>query len=534
MAKPFVVMRETREVKRVWPPADAFLYNLMTINVVIGFTLPFLSAVLYYGGGSWTLATLLSAAFCSAEAVVYAFFASSLPRSGGEYYFQSRVFSAAAGSIFAFAAFILGGTMWMAITGWYAARLAVGPLLAVSADLLSAPSLMVASEWCQSSWGILALSVLVTGWCALVNVAGLSVYARLQRAFWRVGALALAAIVGALLVAQDATSGDVFTLAYARAVDLGFDPSAPRASPLAAFQVVPLASFTLVYLGWHVQQSGETRRATSLKTQLWVILGSMWLTAAMSIGLGALVNARFEASRLAAGAYLFLFHPESLPVPTVPFFWFSQDAGLRTGLVAVTLALLFNAMFWMYAPNATLAASRVLLAMSSDHVLPRWVGRIHPGTRAPVNAVLLFSLLSVVPAGFYAFTDYWRLTLNTLAMTNLIAFTATCAAGAVFPFVRRELYRESTAAPHELLGIPLITWSGGAFLGFSGFLLWRFVVDPGLSLGMGLHTPALVTLGVYVLSAVLYYSFRAYRRSHEGAEIEISFTEAGSVTRQPD
>jgi len=249
-----LIIRHTREVERVWPPFDAFLYNLITINVVIGFTLPFLSAMVVYEGRSWTLATIISAAFCSAEAVVYAFFASSLPRSGGEYYFQSRVFSPAVGSVFAFAAFVLGGTMWMAITGWYAAHFAVGPLLAVSASLLGAPSLMAAARWCQSPWGIMSLSLLVTSWCALVNILGLRVYARLQRVFWVVGASTLAVVVVALLLADDVTAGSAYASAYAHALALGFDPDARRGGFAAALEIVPLASFTLIYLGWHVQQ----------------------------------------------------------------------------------------------------------------------------------------------------------------------------------------------------------------------------------------------------------------------------------------
>ena len=90
---PLLQFTPSRRVERVWPPLDAFLYNMMTINVVIGFSIPFLAAAAYYPTGSWPLATAASAALGVAEAVVYSFLASSMPRSGGEYYFQGRILS---------------------------------------------------------------------------------------------------------------------------------------------------------------------------------------------------------------------------------------------------------------------------------------------------------------------------------------------------------------------------------------------------------------------------------------------------------
>jgi hypothetical protein len=53
------------------------------------------------------------------------------------------------------------------------------------------------------------------------------------------------------------------------------------------------------------------------------------------------------------------------------------------------------------------------------------------------------------------------------------------------PFARRELYRESSAAPFELLRVPVISLCGAAFVVFSLFLVGRFVVDERLALGGG-------------------------------------------------
>lgn len=524
---PLLRFTPSRRVERVWPPLDAFLYNMMTINVVIGFAIPFLTAAAYYSAESWALATAVSALLCIAEAIVYAFLASSMPRSGGEYYFQARILSTGVASVFCFTALVIGGALWMAITAWYASRLAVAPLLVALAVAFDSSALLSAAVWCQHPAGVLLLSMVVIAWAAIANILGLRKYASLQRAFWAAALALLITVFVGLLLAQGIGDLPIYREATRRAFAEGYS-----ANPLTGFAgvlaVAPLASFTLVYLGWSTQQSGETKRAGELGVQMRVILVSMVMTAVLSAGIGGLTVQRFGAQTLGASAYLFLQAPESMPLPTVPFIWFCASGSGAAETFGVLTALLFNALFWMYVPNSTLAASRVLLAMSSDRVLPRWIGSLHAKTKAPVNAIVGFSALCLIACCVYSLTSYWKLLFSTAALTNILAFATTCAAGALFPFLKREAYRESTAARFELFGIPLITAMGGAFVVFTGVLLWRFVVDPALSMGLG-PTVLMVSSGIlYALSLVIYLAFGVLRRDRVGAEIGIFYTETGT------
>ena len=519
-----VTLYPSRRVERVWYPLDALLYNMMVLNVVMGFALAFLTSYMIYPRGNWILATGVSVVFCAAEALVYAYLAACMPRSGGEYYFQARILSTGTGSVFCFSAVVLGGTMWVAVTGWCGAHLALGPLLACLGLAFGSPALVDAARWVQSPWGVLVLSIVVITWSAVPIILGMGFYALLQRWFWIVAAVGLAAVVVALLRAGDIGSLPVFQGAVATAARLGYRPGG--GSILAqTVAIVPLASYMLVYAGWSTQQAGETRDADKLRSQVWIILGAMLASAGLSAVLGGLVALRFGAGTLGAAAYLFLEHPESMPVPMVPFFWWA-DVSTAARVFAVVVALLFNALFWMNAPNCTLAASRVLMAMSSDRILPRWVGHLNPTTKAPVKAITLFSVMCVGPCVIYAFTPYWRLTLNTVALVNILAFAVTCATGAAFPFVRRELYRESAASRYELLGVPMITLTGAAFVFFTIWVVARYTVDFGLSLGLGLVVPILTTLVLYAASFGVYVVSGLYRRSRRGTELEVWFTES--------
>jgi amino acid transporter len=519
-----VTLHPSRRVERVWYPLDALLYNMMVMNVVMGFALAFLTAYMIYPRGSWVLATAVSVVFCAAEALVYAYLAACMPRSGGEYYFQARILSTGTGSVFCFSAIVLGGTMWVAVTGWCAAHLAVGPLLVSLGVALHSRALVDMAVWAQSSWGVLALSLVVIVWSAAAIILGMGAYARLQRWFWVAAAAGLVAVVVALLKAGSLGTLPVYQEATARAVSLGYAPSRGGFVAQTA-AIIPLASYMLVYAGWSTQQAGETRDASKLRSQVVIIVGAMVASAALSALVGGLVALRFGAQTLGAGAFLFFEHPDKMPLPTVPLLWWA-DGSPAARLFAVVVALLFNALFWMNAPNCTLAASRVLMAMSSDRILPRWVGRLHSTTKAPVQAIALFSVMCLAPCVVYAFTSYWRLTLNTVALVNILAFAVTCATGAAFPFVRRELYRESAASRHELLGVPVITLAGAAFVAFTVWVVARYTVDFGLSMGLGLVVPIFTTLVLYAASFGVYLVSGLYRRSRRGTELEVWFTES--------
>jgi amino acid transporter len=513
----------SRRVDRVWHSLDAALYNMMVMNILMGFALAFLTACLLWPGGNWVVATLIAVGFCSAEALVYAYLGSSMPRSGGEYYFQARILSPAAGSVFCFSAIVLGGTLWVAITGWCAAHLAVAPLLVAVGLAAHSPALVHAASRVQGSWGVLVFSMVVILWSAAAIISGLRACATLQRGFWVAAGVLMVAVLIGLLGAGNLGSLPVYRLATQRAVSLGFSPGSGWGLG-QTLAILPLASYMLVYAGWSTLQAGETKKAFEFRSQLKVILGAMVASGLLSALFGGIVTERFGARTLGAAAFLFFQHPSQMPVPAVPFLWFAVGSP-SARIFGIVVALMFNTLFWMNAPNCTLAASRVLMAMSSDRILPRWVGDLHSKTKAPIKAITIFSVMCALPCTIYAFTGYWRLTLNTVALVNIVAFAMTCAAGAAFPFMRVELYRESTAARHEILGIPVITVAGSLFVLFTAAIVWRYAVDSGLSLGLGLAVPFLAAIGLYAASFALYAASRLYRRTRRGTELEVWFTE---------
>ena len=97
-------VRKATGLVRSWSVMDAFVYALFSINLI---TLGLYSfSQMYYFEGGMVNALIVSAIFIFFEVVVYAALISVMPRSGGDYVWQSRILGGAVGFI-------------LAVTGWW-------------------------------------------------------------------------------------------------------------------------------------------------------------------------------------------------------------------------------------------------------------------------------------------------------------------------------------------------------------------------------------------------------------------------------
>jgi basic amino acid/polyamine antiporter, APA family len=516
--------RRAQEPPTVWSPLDAFFYNLMTTNVAVFFGVPFVAgAAFYYPLGSLRLAILVAGAFCVLEALVYAFLVSTMPRNGGDYIFQSRLLGGAAGSTFAVTGVVVGGALWMAIAGWFASRIAVGPFLVVLGMALHIHAVTAIGDWVMSVPGVVAMSLLAIIWSAVDTCWSMRIYARVQRVLILIGLVAGGVLFVYFATTRLSVNVSTYRAILYKAVEVGYVRHGLTVGWDAAKALLPVVAFGLIYPGWVAFQSAEVRRAGELRVQMTTIVGAKVVAVVFALLLLPLPVLHVGEELFGASVYLALHDPASfwqlLPrlfgLPAAP--WLSY-----IGLVCLWLAV--NAWFWAWVPNHTLAASRVMLAMSWDRRLPAWFSGLSRRNGTPVRAIAVFSALSCAVALAYSDLGIWRLALHG-TLVNLVSFAVTCLAAALFPFLRREQYRASTAAPYELARVPLLTVAGLAFLGFAVFLFIRYAAYTGPT-GELSATTTLAFLGsVYALFLLLYLVSGRYRRTHEGADIEVYYRE---------
>ncbi len=523
--RPVLRFRRAQVPPTVWSPLDAFFYNLMSTNVAVFFGVWYVAgATFYYPLTSLTAAIVITGSFCLLEALVYAWLVSSMPRNGGDYTFQSRLLPRPLGAVFALAGIVVGGALWMVIAGWVASRVVVGPFAILLGQALRAEPLVDIGKWVMSTAGLVAMGLLAIGWSALLTSWSMRVFARVQRVLVIAGLAAGVIPIAYFVLTRLSLNVSTYRSIIYRAVEVGFSRQGHSIGWEATRALLPLVAFGLIYPGWVAFQSAEVRRAGELRVQLTTIVGAKTVAILLALVVLPLPIHHAGEQLFGASVYLALNDPDSF-WQLMPRLFGLPGAPWLSVVVLGSLAIAINAWFWAWVPNHTLAASRVMLSMSWDHLLPRWMSVLHPRNGTPVRAILAFSAVSAAAVLLYMGVSVWQLAVQA-TLVNLITFAVTCLAAVLFPFLHREQYRESTAAPFELLRVPVISLAGLLFVCFAGYLGWLYLTTGGPSRGLRLADTLVFIAAVYGAAAALYVVLRRYRHRHEGGDAEIYYREA--------
>ena len=523
-------VRKASGLVRAWSPLDAWIYNMFAVNVIVQVALVYVLVPLTYPGASTWVSVLIAGSFCIAEAVVYAFLVTAMPRSGGDYVFQSRILGGAWATIFAFNVIALSAAIFLALAGYLGATLIFSPFLTLLGAAYDQQWMLDLGEWFGKPIGVFVMGCICVVWGAIVTTVGMRFYALIQRSLFVIGAITLAILVVAVLV----SSGDAFhnnlnsfmssefgvSNAYEKVINQGAPPDLSFSLSACILGAV-VASFSLIYPGWSAQTGGEIKRASNVRSNVFAIVGcavaSMLLMMLMAGLLQSKVGNEFLYS---SGA---LFYGDGGPLPVAPFFGFLFALIPGSTFFIWIAFIMFLAWFWMWFPNIPLAGSRVLVAMSFDKVLPEFLGRVNPRTHTPVNAIILYSIPIFGLCALYAFVDKFVTFTLGLAVEGMSAIAITMVAAMVLPYRKRDLYNSTPISKYTFLGLPAIVPAAATFLVFAVFALFKYFTADELGIN---GTDGLIFVGAtYAISISVYVVARIYRKRKENLDLGMVYRE---------
>jgi amino acid transporter len=455
-----------------------------------------------------------------------------MPRSGGDYVFQSRILGGAWATIFAFTLIALSAAIFVALAGYLGATLILAPFLTLLGAAYDVQWALDAGAWFAKPAGIFVVGCACTVWGAAVTGIGMRFYALIQRWMFILGAVCLLILIGGLLFS--ASGGFETNLNRLMSEEFGIQDAYQQvltgvpdevltfslgATILAA---VP-ASFSLIYPGWSAQTGGEIKRASNIRSNAWAIVGAaVFSMVAMAI-MAALLTATVGSEFLYKAGSLFFNDPDNYPLPVAPFFGFFVALVPGATFFIWVAFVMFLAWWVMWFPNIPLAGSRVLVAMSFDKVLPEWLGRINSRTHTPLNAIIAYSIPIFGLCALYAFVEsFVTLTLG-LSVQGMLAISVTMVAAMLFPYRKPGLYNSSLIARYRIMGVPLIVPTAATFLVFAGYCLFQYLTDEKLGIN---GTKGLIFVGgTYLIALVTYVTARIYRSRKEGIDLNMIYRE---------
>jgi APA family basic amino acid/polyamine antiporter len=533
-AKPEVFTRKASGLVRVMSPYSAFIYNILTMGLIFPWT--YLWAPGALPGGRLVWGILLAMIFEIPVALAYVWLSTALPRSGGDYVFQSRVFGGGVGFSIVMSGFVIWILQWVALSGWLLAYLGFAPLFLGLGATLGNPALTSLGVWFTTPTGIVITSILNALVAMLLLVSGFKNYVRFQYVMWYGTLLAFAAMLYLLFSATPATFAErlnafaaasgaapnFYETAISAAQTAGIDLNPPF-SLLATLLVAPIAWTSLQWATYSAEQNGEIKGARSFQNQCVIIVGSLIATGVLLAVLAVAFEHAIGSDFLyvaGAGYWSGLAEGKLNGI----FLWPNIVAmALTTSpIIVLVIGVGYILNSFQIVNNCYIGMTRVMVAMSLDRLLPEWVSRVSERLHTPVNAHLAYFLASIPVILVYNLWSSWTaLTLGVTFACGYV-FVITSLAGALLPYRAKALYDASPGAAYKLGNIPLVTILGVIGFVVGGVMVLMFMFYSALGLTSQLAYE--VVFGVLAVSVVWYFLAKMVQRSR-GINVEFAFKE---------
>lgn len=522
-AEPQVFARRASGLVRVMSPASAFAYNVLTMGLIFPWT--YLWGPFAAPGANIALGILIAMAAQIFISLAYVWLASAMPRSGGDYVFQSRVFSGPIGFISVMSGFVIWILQWVALSGWLMATLALTPLFLSLGVQYESSTLLSWGSWAQTAWGIFWITIVQAAVALALLVSGFRNYVRMQR-FLMMATLLSFGIIVVLFLLTSTSEFQAKIDAYAAAVQgtNGFYDYLLNDVSSAGFQlavgftflgtllIAPIAWTSLQWATYSVQQGGEIKAANSVRQQMLMMVGATVFVGVL-LAILAVVEQRTVGGDFlrAAGASYYggvTASGEGTGV-IAPFPNVLAMALTASPILLVLIALGYIANSFQVTCNCYIGMTRVLVAMGLDRTIPGWFAKVHGRLRSPVNAHVAYFLAAVpVIYGYNHWGEWVSLTLGVTFACGYVFLLSTIAA-ALLPFRAPEVYK---AAPHrQILGLPAVTVVGAIGALAAGAMVLSFLLVDDL--GLSDRKAYAIVLGVIGVSALIYYGMQLYNRS---------------------
>ncbi|MBM4423968.1 MAG: APC family permease [Chloroflexi bacterium] len=541
---PEVFTRKASGLVRVMSPYSAFVYNILTMGLIFPWT--YLWAPGALPGGSLVWGILLATLIEIPIAFAYVWLSTALPRSGGDYVFQSRVFGGGIAFTVVFSGFVIWILQWVALSGWLVAYLGFAPLFLGLGATMGNAALSGIGVWFTTGSGIIVTSIANALLSLVLLVSGFKNYVRFQHVMWWGTLLAFGVVFFVLFTTPPATfverlnafaaasggAANFYETAVTAVTGAGIDLNPPF-SLWATLLVAPIAWTSLQWATYSAQQNGEIKDAKNFNAQTFIMVGSLVFTglllALLAVGIERVAGPQFLY--VAGAGYWSLIGEANIagfnlwpPILAV--------ALTASPLVVLIIGVGYILNGFQIVCNCYIGMTRVMVAMSLDRLLPEWFSKVDDTLHTPVNAHLAYFLASIPVILAYNLVPGWvGLTLGVTFGCGYV-FVVTSLAGALLPYKAKDLYDASPGSKYTVGGVPLITVLGGLGAVLGTLMVLAFLFAPQLGVlgnwnfeNFPFNLWAQIIAALVILVSLLLYVWMKSSQQSKGINVDYAFKE---------
>ena len=532
-SRPTLFLRNATGLVKAWSTFDAFVYSFWSINLIT-LGLYGMSYVYWVPDGQLLAAILIFGVLVSFLVITYAMLVSVMPRTGGDYAWQSRVLGGGPGFV-------------LSITGWWFTLFLWAPIYANILVVQFFGPLAFTLGWkgvadfFATPTGIFVSCLIVLAFVSIVVTLGMETYARIQKICFWIGLVGLAVVCLLLLFAsqqdfQNAFNREAASLfgatgnAYQATIDLGTKAGYTE-HPFNTFELgpifllMPFLAFYLLWPNWGATLYGEVRGAKDIRKPFWSMFWGLWVT----VGLVALVMILivktmgwqfYNAANAAWYNYLF-YGGDAPPLTTWPYPVMFAGFLVNNHLFQALLIIVMGLWFFGWAGTLFLSSTRVIFAAAFDRVLPSWAANISAKRRVPYGSLVLMIVPSLVISAIWAYKPEFQSVFLDATAVLALTFFATVIAAIILPWRRKDLYDASPIARYKVAGVPTITVVAVITALFLAFMLYEWSFNSANLYGTSFQatqSSVYYFLATYVVAIAIYVAARVVR-SRQGIDL---------------
>jgi len=528
MAEQLAFSRTASGLVRGLSMYDAFGIGLMIVQPIYGIWAMIMLGLGLFPGGNLVIAIIISSVMCGiGSPLVWGMLGGSMPRSGGEYVFNSRIINPVIATGASMAQLIAGIYWQFFISCWIAV-----PALSMLAQYMGWNGL---AEFALSKWGtfLCAASCIVIGF--LTVAFGMRVYKMVQKP------LVVLAIGGPLVLAialslatrtsfvnywneLAAQYGSLDFNSFTKGVgDAAGAPIPTTWNWSDTFGCMTGVFMLFVYNYFIVYVGGEIKRPDKS------ILGANVLTVVVSAGLGLwtvlALNRVMGASFLSAAAYNDLVGGVAgytFPYPS-SYMTLSWIASNGNWFIAVMACLSFITIAYLEVTLSIMGLSRIWFAWGMDRMGPKWFTDISSRWASPVKSMAIMSVIFLVGTACYVLWFTSALTGLAAAGMQLVSlFVITGISAIILPYRKkvRTVWESSPYRTWKILGVPVITIAGVLYVAYILILIFYAFIYPR---SRDLTGKNLITFGAAWALGIAWFYFWKFRNKRAGVDTSVVY-----------
>jgi len=494
-----------------------------------------------YTGGNLIIATLLSAVLCGfGFSLVWGILGGSMPRSGGEYIYNSRIISPLIGIAESFGnAFVW--IMWIYVL----APWTVDPGLTMLFQFLGRADIAdTLVSKVNTPFGPFAIWFFVIA--SVVNIIGLlfvvfgmKIFASVQKVIMTLG------IAGAtvILLVFTFTSHDAFVQSWNKlavqyeSIDYNGFLAAARSTIEEAGDVLPKSwnwfdtlgvmvagswlfaySYCITFIAGEVKRPDKTIILANLSAILVPAFFMLWLATVLYHTVGfEFLSATAWIDNLGEGLAGYNF-------PWSPHFVGLAAVITQNKILVFLMALSFIVFNLWWVALSYLAFPRILFAWGMDRMGPKWFADIDYRWASPVKNHILCFILGELGILLYTIFQDQMSGLSVTGLEIVSVFGVTAIAALVFPFSKRakQIWETSPYKSWKILNIPVISIGAVVNLIYLAILFYFFIVMPDLE---GLAKGSLIIYLIVWGLGIIWYFYWKNKNKQVGVDVSMTFGE---------